>query len=68
MSDEKYVLVMGKVAMFSYDTVEQLEAALNSRVKPGDDFRIFKGRELGVEPVHRTITQEIPITVLEVKE
>lgn len=65
----KYWLLVGD-KKFSYDTPEQLNAAINARFEPdqGHLFTIIKGEELTTKTLQTTVTQTIPVTRMEVVE
>lgn len=61
-----YYLVMGRV--FAFETVEQINAALNNRVSEGTSFRVFKGDECHVEQVAKRVVTESTVTAYEIQE
>lgn len=59
-----YYLILGNPKVFTYDTLEKLQAALNAKVKVGEEtgIKLLEGEELSVEAVYEqeTIVQNVP--------
>lgn len=64
-----YYLIMGNPKIFTFESLDKLQAALNARVKVGEEMgiKLIKGTELGIEVIQEVETVTMPVNKLKIK-